>query len=193
MQIRRCSLALTVAVLVLGGCSSDASSSTSAGASTSATSSGATTSANDFMAGFCGALTDWSDAIRQRQGSFTPDTDDIESLKQSWLDFLDGVNEDTDAMLAKLHDLGTPDVPNGEETVTKVIDALETLGASFQDLRDRSADLPTTSSAAFTQQFGTLLTSFQNDVSSFGDSFDKLQSDELESAFSAAPACAPLQ
>jgi uncharacterized protein YoxC len=193
MQIRRCSLALTVAVLVLGGCSSDASSSTSAGASTSATSSGATTSANDFMAGFCGALTDWSDAIRQRQGSFTPDTDDIESLKQSWLDFLDGVNEDTDAMLAKLHDLGTPDVPNGEETVTKVIDALETLGASFQDLRDRSADLPTTSPAAFTQQFGTLLTSFRNDVSSFGDSFDKLQSDELESAFSAAPACAPLQ
>jgi uncharacterized protein YoxC len=192
MQIRRYALALTVAVLVLGGCSSDASSTTSAGASTSAAS-GATTSANDFMAGLCGALTDWSDAIRQRQGSFTPDTDDVESLKQSWLNFLDGVNEDTDAMLVKLHDLGTPDVPNGEQTVTRVIDALEMLGASFQDLRDRSADLPTTSPAAFTQQFGTLLTSFQNDVSSFGDSFDKLQSDELESAFSAAPACAPLQ
>jgi uncharacterized protein YoxC len=145
------------------------------------------------MAGFCGAVTDWSDSIQQRQSGFNPDTSDLDAMKQSWLDFLDGVNEDTDAMLAKLHALGTPDVPNGEETVSAVIDALEEFGASFKDLRDASADLPTTSPAEFTAKFQELLQSFQSDVSSFGDSFDQLQSGELDSAFSAAPACAPLQ
>jgi hypothetical protein len=198
MQTRRLVLMLTVAVLVLAGCSSDSSSSLSSvgpssSSSSSSSSSAGTVSANDFMAAFCGALTDWSQAITQRQGAFKPDTADLDALKQSWLDFLDGVNDETDAMLAKVHDLGTPDVPNGEQTVSTVIDALESLGASFKDLRDRSADLPTTSPAEFTQRFQTLLTSFQSDASTFGQRFDQLPSDELETAFSSAPACAPLQ
>jgi hypothetical protein len=145
------------------------------------------------MAGFCTALTDWSSAIQARQGSFNPNASDLESLKQSWIDFLDGVNEDTDTMLETLHGLGTPDVADGEQTATTVIEALTTLGTSFKDLRDQSAKLPTTSPAAFTQQFQTLLTTFQSDVGSFGTSFEQLQSDELESAFSASPECAPLQ
>ncbi len=145
------------------------------------------------MAGFCSAVSDWTDAITRRQASFNTDTTDLATLKQGWLDFLDGVSEDSDAMLAKLQDLGSPDVPNGQQMASSLSDALTSLVASFKDLRDKSADLPTTSPTAFTQQFQALLTKFQSDASSFGDSFDQLQSSELESAFSAAPACAPLK
>jgi hypothetical protein len=193
VQIRRLVPALAVAVLVLTGCSGGSSSSGEGGSSSSSSSSAATMSASDFMAGFCTALTDWSSAIQARQGTFTPDTNDLESLKQNWLDFLDGVNEDTDTMLERLHGLGTPDVADGEETAATVIEALTTLGTSFKDLRDQSAQLPTTSPAAFTQQFQTLLTTFQSDVGSFGTSFEQLHGDELESAFSSSPECGPLR
>jgi uncharacterized protein YoxC len=103
------------------------------------------------------------------------------------------VIKDTDAMLATLNDLAAPDVPEGEQRVSTVIDALTGLRTSFKDLRDQSADLPTASPEAFTTQFQTLLTKFQSDVGSLGESLNQFQSDELDSAFSAAPACDPLQ
>jgi hypothetical protein len=193
--IRRGVLAFIVAALALTACGANGSSSTSSSsASTSSSSSAATGTAAEFMTGFCSALTDWNDAIQQRSSNFSPDQSNLDALKQSWLDFLDGVNQDTDAMLQEVRALPTPDVPNGSATVSTVLDALEGLGQSFKDLRQESADLPTTSPAEFTQKFQTLVQEFQTKVGDFGSAFQDLQSDQsMESAFSAAPECAALK
>jgi hypothetical protein len=178
---------LLVVLLLAVGCSSS-SSAASGSASPSATQS-AGLSASEYVVAVCGAFQDYADAVKQRQGSFTPTGSDIATVKQSWLDFLDGMITDTQALVTKIDALGVPDVSDGQAAASTLKADFSTLQSELQKLRDQSADLPTTSPAAFQAAFSPLLKQFQTDMQGFGQDLNQFSGDALDQAFSAAPEC----
>jgi hypothetical protein len=179
---------LLAAMLLTVGCSSS-STSTSVVASPSATTG---LSASDYVVAVCGAFQGYADSVKQRQVAFTPTGSDVAAVKQSWLDFLDGMITDTRTLVTKIDALGVPDVSDGQAAASTLQADFSKLGSELQKLRDQSADLPTTSSAAFTAAFRPLLTQFQSDVQGFGQDLNQFSGDAIDAAFSAAPECANL-
>ena len=177
--------ASVVVPLALAGCSTSTAPSGSASASTSAG-----LSASAYVIGVCGAFQDYANAVKQRQDAFKADRTDIAAVKQSWLDFLDGMIQDTTTLVAKIEALGVPDVSDGQAASSTLKSDFTTLQTDLQKLRDQSADLPTSSPAAFTAAFGPLLKQFQTDMQGFGQDLNQFSGDELDAAFSAAPECA---
>ena len=177
--------ASVVVPLALAGCSTSTAPSGSASASTSAG-----LSASAYVIGVCGAFQDYANAVKQRQDAFKADGTDIAAVKQSWLDFLDGMIQDTTTLVAKIEALGVPDVSDGRAASSTLKSGFTTLQTDLQKLRDQSADLPTSSPAAFTAAFGPLLKQFQTDMQGFGQDLNQFSGDELDAAFSAAPECA---
>ena len=176
---------LALSMLVVG-CSS---SSSTAGSVSSSTSASAALSAGDYVVGVCGAFQDYANAVKQRQDAFKAAGTDIASVKQSWLDFLDGMIQDTQTLVTQIKSLGVPDVSDGQAAASALNDEFATLQSEIQKLRDQSADLPTTSEAAFAAAFQPLLQQFQTDLTGFGQDLKKFTGDELDKAFSAAPEC----
>jgi phage-related protein len=179
------SIALAVMLLAVG-CSS---SSTPASVAPSASAT-AGLSPSDYVVAVCGAFQDYADSVRQRQGAFTPTGSDIAAVKQSWLDFLDGMITDTQTLVTKIEAIGVPDVSDGQAAASTLNADFSKLQSDLQKLRDQSADLPTTSPAAFTSAFRPLLTQFQTDVQGFGQDLNQFSGGALDAAFSAAPECA---
>ena len=187
---RRVAVSLLLAVTVLAvGCSS----SSSAAASTSApTGASAGLSATAYVNGVCGAFQDFANAVKQRQDAFKAAGTDIAAVKQAWLDFLDGMVQDTQAIVTKIQSLGVPDVSDGQAAASTLKGEFSTLQSDIQSLRDQSADLPTTSEAAFAAAFQPILQKFQTDLTGFGQELSKFTGDKLDAAFSKAPECANL-
>jgi hypothetical protein len=175
------------AMLLAVGCSSSSSTSASVAASASATTG---LSASDYVVAVCGAFQGYADSVNQRQGAFTPTGSDVAAVKQSWLDFLDGMITDTQTLVTKIGALGVPDVSDGQAAASTLTADFSKLKSDLRKLRDQSADLPTTSPAAFTAAFRPLLTQFQTDMQGFGQDLNQFSGDALDAAFSAAPECA---
>ena len=111
---------------------------------------------------------------------------------EAWLDFLDGMVQDTQALVTKIQSLGVPDVSDGQAAASTLKGEFSTLQSDIQSLRDQSADLPTTSEAAFAAAFQPILQKFQTDLTAFGQELSKFTGDKLDAAFSKAPECANL-
>jgi hypothetical protein len=104
--------ALVVVPLILAGCSKSSSATAPTGSASASVSAGL--SASDYVVGVCGAFQDYADSVKQRQSGFAPTGADIAAVKQSWLDFLDGMIQDTQTLVTKIEALGVPDVSDGQ-------------------------------------------------------------------------------
>src|SRR6266513_2406627 len=95
-------LALSMPVV---GCGSGSSTSDSVSPSASAS---AGLSASAYVIGVCGAFQDYANAVKQRQDAFKANGTNLAAVKQSWLDFLDGMIQDTQSLVTKIDSLGVP-------------------------------------------------------------------------------------
>jgi len=181
------SLLLAVA-LATTACSSDSS---SAGGSTiTPTTSPTAMSATDYAVGVCTALGDYQDSLQQAQSNFTAQTTDLEALKQSWLDLLDGMVTSTQQLVSDIEALGVPDTSEGQQAAETVKGDFEQLQQHLEDLRGQSADLDPGNPAAFMSSFEPMIEQFQTDMSTFGQDLQQFNGGELDQAFSQAPQCA---
>jgi len=180
--------ALVVIPLALAGCSKSSSAAAPTGSASASANAGL--SAADYVGGVCGAFQNYANAVKQRQDAFKADGTGAAAVKQSWLDFLDGMIQDTTTLVTKIEALGVPDVSDGQAASSTLKSDFTTLQSDLQKLREQSADLPTSSPAAFTAAFGPLLKQFQTDMQGFGQDLNKFSGDELDAAFSASPECA---
>ena len=180
--------ALVVVPLGLAGCSTSSSAAGPTGSASASANAGLSAAA--YVGGVCGAFQTYANAVKQRQDAFKAAGTDIASVKQSWLDFLDGMIQDTQALVTQIKSLGVPAVSDGQAAASTLNDEFATLQSEIQKLRDQSANLPTTSEAAFAAAFQPLLQQFQTDLTGFGQGLNKFTGDELDKAFSASPACA---
>jgi hypothetical protein len=182
--------AAVVIVFALAACSSNSSATSGPTTTPSATSSAL--SAADFVAGMCTAMTDYQQSVQQLQTSFNPNTTDLAQLKQSWLDFLDGLIASTGTLVSKVQALGVPDTSDGQAASDALTKDFGQLHDDLQSLRDHSATLSPNNQAEFMTNFEALITQFQTDMQGFGQDLSQLQTGELDTAFSAAPECASI-
>ena len=198
IRARSVRVAAVLAFVVLAGACSKSSSSTTAGpASGDATSSSPAASAPSaaaYVKDACTAMTDWLTAIQTRAGDLSSISGgDVAAAKTAMLDFLDGVLTDTDTMVSTVEGLGAPDVTDGASAHEALVGVLKQARDLFGGFRDDVADLPTDDPQAFATALTQLGTNLDASSSDIGNAFSDFQNEELDSAFSAEPACAPLQ
>jgi hypothetical protein len=145
----------------------------------------------------CTSLGDWRDEVAglaQARGERLT----AETLR----DRLDEVESATTQLVTDLHELGPPEVVDGDEVEEALDDATAGLEGSFEELRvaaEEAADAESPSEflaaladlgddfQALVEEVPELVATLQS-ASLFGEA-----SAELEQAFAAAPSCAPLQ
>ena len=181
--------ALLAVTLSLAACGSSSSSSASSPAPTSASPSA--TSAADYVAGVCTAIGTWQTTVKQEGSTFNPSTTDVAALKQSWLNFLDGIIKSTQTLVSNIQALGTPDTADAQAAAQRLEADFATLLTDFQKLRDESASLSTSSSSTFMAKFQQLLQQFQQDAQGVTQDLSQVPP-EFQSAASAAPECEAL-
>jgi hypothetical protein len=147
-------------------------------------------SAADYVSGVCAALGTYQDSLQQAQSNFTVQTTDLEALKQSWLDLLDGMLTSTQQLVSDIQALGAPDTSEGQQAAETIQKDFEQLQQDLQQLRDRSADLEPTNPASFMSSFEPMIQQFQTDMSTFGQDLEQFNGGELDQAFSQSPQCA---
>jgi DNA anti-recombination protein RmuC len=180
--------ALLAVTLALVACSSSSSSP----ASTAPTSTSSTPlSVADYVAGVCTAFSSFRTSVQQRNASFDPTTTDLTTLKQGWLDFLDGMTQDTQELLSRIEALGTPDTSDAQAAADTFKADFEKLKTDLQTLRDQSASLSTDDQASFMSSFQQLVQTLQQDFQGVGRDLSQL-STGFQSAASAAPECEAL-
>jgi ElaB/YqjD/DUF883 family membrane-anchored ribosome-binding protein len=182
-------VALVVVALSVSACSS--SSPSAASGTTTSSPSPTPISATDYVAGVCTAIGTWQATVKQEGSTFNPSTTDVAALKQSWLDFLDGIIKSTQTLVSSIQALGTPDTSDAQAAAERLEADFTTLLADFQKLRDESASLSTSSSSTFMSKFQQLLQQFQQDAQGVTQDLSQVPP-EFQSAASAAPECEAL-
>src|SRR4051794_29414622 len=118
-------VALVSVAFVAAACSSnsthsDSSPSSPSTPSASASASGSTTTAAQYAAGVCTAIDSFRTDVQKEQSGFDPNTSNLAALKKSWITFLTEMQKSTQALVADIDALGTPDVSNGQEAATTI-------------------------------------------------------------------------
>lgn len=172
------SLLLTLFGLAAAGCGGDDESGSASGA-------------DEWAAGFCTAVTTWTDDLQTIGDEVTnPSSLNVDALKDS----AGGVSSATDMFVEDVRALGAPDTESGEEVRNSLDTLSDTLEAEKADIEQAVdgvsglADLPSavsaigTSLSAMSTAFQTALEAIENaDVSG-----------ELETALQDSDSCAEI-
>jgi hypothetical protein len=144
-----------------------------------------------YVRSVCQAVADWQEEILDRSTSLEdelgPDATP-EQGKDALAGFLDGVIADTDGMIGRVEDAGTPDIEGGEEQANRLTEALGQVQEAFRDAREEVDTISTTSPEAFQQDADALGDSIQSAFDEAGTTFDQ-PSPELDPIFEEEPAC----
>lgn len=154
-----------------------------------------TVTAQEYASDVCGALDAWVTASRDRAGSLTGvlnPTDTPENRRDVLAGYIDGVIEDTEALLDDVQAAGVPDVEGGEEIAGQIADAFDSVKTELEQTRDDVDALPTDDPAAFTAAATQLGTSVQTSLTAVGTSVGGISQPELNQAFAVEPTCSGL-
>ena len=93
----------------------------------------AASSADAWAAGFCSAITDWTDELQTITAQFS----DTSNLSQDGLQTAaEDIRDATDTLVDDLKGLGTPDTDSGEEIRSSIDSLSETLEAESGEITD---------------------------------------------------------
>lgn len=154
-----------------------------------------TVTAQEYASDVCGALDSWVTASRDRAGSLTEvlnPTDTPENRRDVLAGYIDGVIEDTEALLDDVQAAGVPDVEGGEQIAGQIADAFDSVKTELEQTRDDVDALPTDDPAAFTAAATQLGTSIQTSLTAVGTSVGGISEPELNQAFAVEPTCSGL-
>jgi hypothetical protein len=148
-------------------------------------------SAADYVKSICQAVGPFEKDVQARSQAISNLGSGASAAqgKKALQDFLSAVVADTDQALNKLKAAGNPNVNNGKQIETAIVQAFTTLKTALQTANKSASALPTSSPEAFktaAQQLGSTITS---SMSSIGSSLNNLKSADLEAAAKKEPAC----
>ncbi len=151
-----------------------------------------TVTAQEYATDICGALDAWVTASQDRASSLTGvlnPTDTPENRRDVLAGYIDGVIDDTEALLDDVQAAGVPDVDGGEQIAGQIADAFDSVRTELEQTRDDVDALPTDDPAAFTAAATQLGTSIQTSLTAVGTSVSGISEPELNQAFATEPAC----
>jgi len=189
-----CSLALVSACGASGGSdnaddkSSDTTEATTAKTTETTEAEAEALAVDEWAADFCGNFSDWLDAIQAASSDVgnqvTPG--DIESGKTALVNLFGTASEETQTLITSLEDGGAPDIDDGQGLVDELVSRFEDFDQAAQDAQATAQDLTTDDVATFQADAEELTKTFQDEVTTVGDSFAEIDTmypdQELQSA-----------
>ena len=148
----------------------------------------------EWAATVCGSLGDWVQSLQddsQKLGSAMQDTSDLETVKSTFVTFLDDAEQSSGELIEKVKETGPPDIENGEEIQQTLVSDVEKINKSFSEAVDKAKELPTNNLQSFSKGVGPLSTDIQKNLAVVGKDFNEIksQSSELKDAIDTEPAC----
>ncbi len=150
-----------------------------------------TTGADEWAAGFCSAVTSWTDELQTIGDEITdPSSLDADTLKDAG----ESVNSATETFIEDVQALGSPDTESGEEVRSSLDTLTDTLEAERADIEEAAngvsglTDLPAAISTIGTS-LTAMGTAFQTALEAIEDAD---VGEELETAFEDSDACAEI-
>ncbi len=152
---------------------------------------GGSVSPQAYVKAVCQAVSDWQGQVQERSTDLEQNLGSDpspEEGKEALGTFLDDVISDTDRMLGRVEEAGTPDIEDGEETANRLTEALRRVQEAFRDAREQVNDLSTGSPEEFQQGADEIGSAIQSAFTETGTTLDQ-PSPELDPVFEREPAC----
>jgi len=150
-------------------------------------------SARDYASSVCTATGTWVKNIQaESQQMASAITGSPANGKQEISKFLNQVIGQTDTLISKLKDAGTPDVTNGDRIATTFLNAFEQAKTGLESLRGDVSNLPTNDPAAFATAAKKLSDKITQVFNRADTAMGGLKSPELEKAGNGVKACQSL-
>jgi hypothetical protein len=106
--------------------------------------------------------------------------------------FLGSVSSDTGSALKQVKSAGVPNVPNGKQISSELVQVFQRLDGAIKSAQKEAASLPTSSPSAFEAGAAKLGSSIQSSVGGITAGLSTLKSPQLEKAAAKSPACRAL-
>ena len=188
-------LLFSFSIIGCGGSSSHKSSSSPASATTGATAPAAasTVGADAYVSAVCTAVIPFEKDVQQRSGALdlSAGTSPAEG-KRALQSFMSAAVSDAGHAVTQLQAAGAPSVANGKAVAGAILSAFTQLKTVLAKAAADTAQLPTSSPAAFKSAADAISTSVKTSVGAIGGSLSGLKSPELEKAAKSAPSCKSL-
>jgi hypothetical protein len=179
-SIRRISAGAVLATaLVVAGCGGSSSSSS--------------ISASAYVKNVCTAVGTFRTDVQQKISSLSAaNVSTPEQGKKALQDFLAAASSSADKAVTTLKGAGTPNVKNGQQISTSLVNAFNQLSSALKQAETSTNSLPTSSKAAFAAGAKSIQTNIQSSIQGMLSSLSALRSADLSAAAKGQPACTSL-
>lgn len=125
---------------------------------------------------FCGDFQAWLDGVKAASeglsGSIAPG--DIEGAKAAIVDLFDDVAGQTETLITEIEDGGAPDIDDGEQFLADLLTKFEEFHTAITDAGAEAEAVDTADPAAFQATITELVSTFQAETETVGNSFSEL-------------------
>lgn len=146
----------------------------------------------EWADGFCGSFGNWLDDIKAASAnvstSITPG--DLSGAKTAIVNLFDTASKETESLISDIQDGGTPDINRGDQLVDDLIGKFKDFDEAITAAKTEAESLPIDNPTEFQAKVTTLVSTFQTETQTVGDSFGELDakynSQELNDALNAS-------
>jgi hypothetical protein len=154
------------------------------------------TEPSSWAATVCGAVGDWTQALKAESAELSAGlggTGDLKVVKRRFIAFLETAQRNTQTMVKTIRGAGVPAVKDGETIQNELVSGLEGAETSFTHAIARAKGLSTTDPKAFATGVQDLGGDVQQELSEVGEKFNtlggKYEDSTLNKATTDEPAC----
>ena len=197
----RLTLLVLASLLVLTACSDD--STTPAGGDTGAETTGGddggTVEGEEYAEALCTAVGDWQDTLEAKSVEYQEavqqiaSPEDIGAVKDALVAFAGGLVDETDALIAEVEGMGTPDVEDGEEVREGLITGFTSARDLFANLEEAANDLSSTNPQEMMTSMQEMVTGLQEGAQELQQAFATLEDSGLADVGEDIAACQELE
>ena len=129
-----------------------------------------------YQSGICGDFQAWLDGVKASSegitSSITPG--DIEGAKAAIVGLFDDVAGQTETLIGEIEDGGAPDIEGGEDFLADLVGKFEEFHTAITEAGAEAEAVDTADPAAFQSTITGLVSTFQSETETVGNSFSEL-------------------
>lgn len=150
-------------------------------------------SAGSYVKAICQAIGPFEKDVQSRSSALNLSSITSPAQgKKALQDFLTAIVADTDKAVNQLKAAGAPNVNNGKQISTAIVNAFSEVKTALSQAKDQAGNLPTDSATAFKTAAQGIGTGIRTSMSNIGNSLSNLKSADLENAAKKEAACTSL-
>lgn len=147
----------------------------------------------EWVQSLCASLTTWGDDLTEARDDNAVTQGNLDERRDALVRYLRQVTQDTDALLKRFKQAGTPDVTDGKAVVKAFRRGFRQARAAFAGARKDAEQLDTDSRRKFENALGNIQGDITKGAEAVGATFDtaseRYDVEALDEAFNSDPAC----